>query len=467
MNLNFIIPASTREDVCLSKRGKLDKKKQGFTLVEILVVVLIMAAVFAGFYTTFMVGSRYIIDSKNRLGAIALANEKMEIIRNLSYANVGLLGGIPDGNIPEDEDTTVNGRKFHVHTYVQYIDDSLDGVFPADTNAIPNDYKVVKVSISWSDSTGTTQTVESISRFVPPGLETTDGGAPLAINVQGSDGSPVPQASVHIVNNSVTPVVNFTVETDDVGHIMIPAAPESLGKYQFTISKSGYETVATVDPTSVSYIPTYRNQDVLLNALNMHNYIEDHLSNLTIRARDYQNNAIANIQFSIKGGKIIGRTALIEDVFNMDAAATTDSGGDKEYNDISPGNYTISMSANSQYEFIDYEPSTNPFALVPGATTACTLRVADKNKDSLSVTVINTTGSFIANAKITLTDKYGTNIFSEKLTSARGVMFYPDGENQLLPDTYTLTVEASSYTIQTKSITIDKLTKETIELVAS
>ena len=308
---------------------KFNIKKQGFTLVEILVVMLIISVVFAGFYTTFMVGSRYIIDAKNRLGAIALANEKMEIIRNLAYDNVGLLHGVPDGNIPEEENVTANGRSFHVHTYVQYIDDPLDGLAP--TDPIGNDYKIVKIVISWSDTTGKTQEVASMSRFVPPGLETTDGGAPLAIIVKGSDNTAVKQATVHIVNSAVTPTLDFTVETDDNGNIMIPAAPLSSGGYQFTISKDGYETVKTVDPASVSYIPAYRNQDVLPNTLNMYTYIEDQLSNLTIQARDYQDNAIANIQFSIAGGKNLSSNTI---VYNMNTTGSTGADGNKEYNNV-------------------------------------------------------------------------------------------------------------------------------------
>jgi prepilin-type N-terminal cleavage/methylation domain-containing protein len=443
-----------------------DKRQQGFTLVEILVVMLIVSVVFVGFYTTFMVGSRYIIDSKNRLGAVALMNEKMEIIRNLAYNNVGLLGGIPDGNIPEDEDVTASGKNFHVHTYVQYVDDPLDGVFPADT--IPNDYKIVKVVVSWNGSQGQMQNVSAISRFVPPGLETTDGGAPLAINVKGSDNSHVAQAAVHIVNNAVTPVIDFTVQTDNDGHLMIPAAPASSGGYQFTISKSGYETVATVDPHSVPYTPTYRHQDVLLNILNMYDYIVDKLSTLTIKTSDYQNNPVSDIHFSIKGGKVIGHIDPDQDVVNMDIAdVATNTNGEKKYTDISPGNYIITMAANTQYELIDHDPSMTPCALIPGATSEYKLLLADKTKDSLAVTVTNMTDSPIENALVTLTDSGGTEIFSAKPTSKSGIIFYPDGENPLLPETYTLKVEASGYAEQDTSVTIDKLTKETIKLVAN
>ena len=443
------------------------KNKSGFTLIEVLAVMFIAAVIFTAFYTVSMVGTRFIIEAKNRLGANALANEKMEIIRNLEYDDVGIQGGIPDGNVPEDEDVTANSKAFHVHTFIQYVDDPLDGVFPADT--IPDDYKVAKITVSWQDSKNQTQTVDLVSLFMPPGLETTAGGAPLAINVNGSDGSAVAQANVEIKNSSLTPAVDFTVQTDNTGHLMLPAAPASLGKYQITVSKGGYETVATVDPASVPYTPTYSNATVLLSALNSYDYIEDQLSNLTVQALDYQNNPAPSIQFSIVGGMIIGRDASNNSVYDMNTTGTGDATtGQKVYSQISPGNYAIAMSANAKYEFVDFDPSMSPLALVSGTSATYTLRVADKSIDALSLNIVDAdTGAPIAGAQATLTDATSTAIFTNKLSSLRGVVFYPDVATPLLPGAYTLSVSADGYTTQTTSVTINKLTDVQIKLAKS
>lgn len=444
----------------------LNKKNKGFSLVEVLIAILIIGVAFTGFYTTFSLGARYIGESKNRLGAVALANEKMEIARNLKYDNVGLQGGVPAGNIPQDEDSSVNGKAYHVHTLIEYQDDPLDGVYPADP--ISNDYKVVKITISWQDSRGATQSINSVSRFVPPGLESTVGGAPLAINVKGSDDSPVPQASVHIVNTAVSPAINFTVETDNTGHLMIPAAPDSMNNYQITVSKSGYETVATVDPASVPYTPNYANASVLLNVLNVYDYIQDHLSSLTVQALDYQNNPVPDISFSIKGGKVIGRDTANVDVVNLNGNGTTDSAGKKEYPNISPGNYTVIMDANADFAFIDYDPSSQLFPLIPETSESYTLRMASKNTDALFLKVIdNATSSPIAGAQVTLTDADSKDVFSGKATSLSGILYYPDSATPLVPGVYTLKVEDPGYVTQTKSVTIDKLTQEEIKMVAN
>lgn len=439
------------------------QKKEGFSLVEVLMVMFIASVVFVTFYKVSTVGARYIIESKNKLGAVAIANEKMEIIRNLKYDDVGIQGGIPSGNLLEDEDVTENAHAYHVHTYVQYQDDPFDGVAPADL--IPNDYKSVKVVVSLLDSAAQSQQVSSLSRFVPPGLEANAGGAPLAINVKGSDGVPVKQANVHITNSSVSPAINFSVQTDDDGHLMIPSAPESLGGYHIDISKSGYEAVSTVDPSSVAYTPTYRNPDVLLGALNMYDYIEDKLSDLTIRSLDYQNNPVADIGFSIKGGRVIGRDALGADKVETDAIGTTDINGEKKYSPISPGIYNIIMDDNAKYEFIDFEPSISPEVLAPGTQVDYIFRLVDKSKDSLVLKVTDAvTHTPIMDAKVTLTDSGGNDIFSNKSPDSSGILVYPDSADPLTGGAYTLKIEASNYAIYTDSISINKLTKKDVEL---
>lgn len=90
---------------------------------------------------------RAILESKNRLGATALANQRMEIIRSIDYTSIGTkhwngsawVYGIPAGELIEEEDVSVNTTLYHVDTFVQYVDDTFDGVTPTDT--IPTDYK--------------------------------------------------------------------------------------------------------------------------------------------------------------------------------------------------------------------------------------------------------------------------------------------------------------------------------------
>ncbi len=455
------------------------KFQKAFSLIEILIVVFIMSVAFLAFYTVSTVGTKYIIESKNRLAAVALVNEKMEIARNLAYDDIGTVGGFVEGDIPENEDVSANGRSYHVETSVTYVDDSLDGKYPSD--AIPNDYKTVKIIVSWTDSNGQNQSVSSLSNFIPPGLESSVGGAPWVINVSESDASGVPQSSVHIVNNDVSPVKNTTIQTDSSGYILVTSAPESLGGYHITVSKSGYETVETMD-TTATFSPIYPHASVALGSLNTYNFVQNELSNLTVKTADYQNNSVGSIGFSIGGGKLIGHDYVENPVgsglfywvsrFNM--ASTTDTtgstSGEKEYAGISPGSYNIEMASNAQYKFIDFDPSASPAVLVPGTSLTYTIRVAPKNVNALFVKITDAAGNPVAGATAKLSDVSGsTEIFSGKISSLRGVIFYPDGATPLVSGNYTLVIEAIGFETETKSITIvdGNITEENIQLTTS
>ncbi|EKE20022.1 MAG: hypothetical protein ACD_8C00066G0007 [uncultured bacterium] len=447
-------------------------KYSGFSLVEVLIVMFIAAIVFTTFYTTATLGTKYIIESKNRLGAVAFLNEKVEISRNLKYDDVGIEGGVPSGKLIEQEDVSANGRVYHVRSSVQYIDDPLDGEFPADI--IPNDYKIAKVTVSWKGTDGTDQEISSVLRFVPPGLEASAGGAPLAINVKGGDGEAVKQSQVHIVNTTVVPALNFTVQTDDVGHIMLPSAPESMGGYQITVSKNGYETVATqnspaLDYKNDEYIPIYTHGTVLLGALNMYDYIQDKLSKIIIKTTDYQNLPIGDIAFAIDGGKVLGLDAVNANVYNLHEAGVTDVGtGQKEYSNVSPGNYVVAMTANAQYDFVDYLPNLSSIAVAPGTDFVYEVKLADKNINGIMVNVSDSVENLpIVDAKVSLKDDSGVDIFVQKPVSVNGVMYYPDSANPLSAGSYTLKVEATNYTTQEVTVNINELTKVEVKLVVS
>jgi prepilin-type N-terminal cleavage/methylation domain-containing protein len=447
------------------------KLNKGFSLIEVLIVVFLAAIVFASFYSVSTVGTRYIIEAKNRLAASALVNEQMEIIRNLPYDKIGIQGAVDiPGNLLQDTSVTANGKTYEVSTSIRYFDDPMDGVYPADT--IPNDYKIVRIIVSWNDSNGQHQEVSSTSRVVPPGLETSVGGSPLSINIISNDGgivTPVAQASVHITNNTVSPAINDTIQTDNDGHIMLPAAIVASGD-KLIITKNGYETVATMD-TTATFIPIYKHVDVIAGALNQYSFEQNKLANLHVRSADYQNNPVGNIGFSIGGGKIIANDNLGNVVYNMaNTTGTTDSTtGEKEFAGISPGAYNISMNANANYEFIDFDPAVSPAILASGSDYTYTIRVAPKTIPALFLKVSDSVdNAVIAGADVTLTDGSNADIFTSKKSSLNGIVFYPDVATPLMAGSYTLKIVANGYVTKTQPITIDNtLTSLEIKLARS
>jgi len=251
-------------------------------LIEALVLMFIFSIITVTFYSVFSLGMRYIIESKNRLGALALANEKMEIVRNLNYDQIGTTGGVPDGDIPEAENLTVNTRTYQVKTLVKLVDDPLDDVAPDDE--APNDYKSVKITVSWEGGASQNSQVVLISNFSPPSLETSSGKGILSVNIVDSTGAPVSQATVHMINNSLTPAIDTTQATNNNGNIMFLEMLPAISSYELTVSKDGYEIISTVDPNSVFYTPVDSNASVVEGFINSKSIVIDKVSDLKIKS---------------------------------------------------------------------------------------------------------------------------------------------------------------------------------------
>src|SRR5690606_13925038 len=100
-----------------------------------------------------LVSSLYTLISFNRarISAKHLAQEKMELIRNLPYDEIGTQGGIPSGSLLQNESIQQNGLNFNVKTDIIYIDDPFDDTSPDDL--LPTDYKRVRVDVSWGGIT--------------------------------------------------------------------------------------------------------------------------------------------------------------------------------------------------------------------------------------------------------------------------------------------------------------------------
>jgi len=141
-----------------------------------------------------------------------LANQKLELAHNLSYNQVGTVGGIPAGSIPETEAITLNKITYTVKTTVFYIDDPFDGSFPNDSLAW--DYKRVKVKVSWSGALSGELFLQT--DIAPKGIETTGSGGVISVLVFDADGEAVPQADINVRNDQVNPPINAFYQHDKI-----------------------------------------------------------------------------------------------------------------------------------------------------------------------------------------------------------------------------------------------------------
>lgn len=258
------------------------RHKGGFTLIEVLVSLFVASLLVLAIYSMFDYSLRVIRTNKAKIGAMSLANEKMERIRNLPYDSIGTSGGIPAGAIPQTEQITRNGSNYTLSTQVIYIDDPFDGIVGGTPNdLLGNDYKRVRINVSWSGFLA--DSVSIISDVAPKGIESNAGGGTLYITVFNANGSAVSGANVHIENTAVNPQVLIDIVTDSAGHVILPGAPASIESYKITVNKAGYSTDKTYDRDPITNPnPTKPHASVFEGQKTDISFAIDQVSSLTI-----------------------------------------------------------------------------------------------------------------------------------------------------------------------------------------
>lgn len=448
------------------------KNKQGFTFIESLVLLFVVSVVIVTFYSVFTVGTNHIIESKNRLGAISLANQEMEVIRNLAYNDVAVVGGVPSGSIDPNKYVAVNTRTFHVFTDIKYYDDPFDGVHegtPDDT--IPYDYKTARVTIKWGNETGSQQ-VYLAATFVPPGVETSAGGGTLIINATDSGGQGVPSTSVYLFNSETGTDHNTVTDAD--GHLALPGTQEaSLNTYEITLAKSGYETVSTFPPfPTTSFHPNEIHASVSEGALTQKDITINLLSDTEITTVNPLGDVVGSIEFNLLGGRILGtENGSGDSVYNYGQNSTSDAAGKKSIEDISPGTYKLKLegAADTNYALLKVDlgsdDNSDDFVLPAGVSIGVDVIIADKSIPSFIIIVTDDEDGCIENASVKLVNAaqgYDVTLMTDKY----GKAYFPhNATTPLQNDNYNLTVSATGFNDDNSVVVINNLTNQTIELI--
>ncbi len=452
------------------------KNHSGFTLIEMLAFLFVFSVITVSFYAAWTTGTRYIILAKNRLIANALANEKMEVVRNLAFEDVALATSVPPGNLSQNEDVARNGLTFHVFTQIRNEDDPYDGLYPYDTIGGFVDYKYVKITVSWE---GGNQSVTTSSRFVPAGIEQPSTGLGiLVVNVTSdkNQNALVPQSNVRVRNADTG--LDETHSTDNFGRLMLVGLAESIGKYQITLTKNDYETVVTLPPyDETPFFPVHEHASVITGAINTINMFQNELTNFTLKTTDYLENTAPNINFNLKGGQKIGTDIVDSDIaiYNLDEAGQTGSNGIKDYGKISPGLYEFNLlesgyliiGINPVESFSEINPNIASFYLEHGSTEELVVNISPNNTTALLVKV-KSDNSPVSGSEVHLTNASGYD--ATIITGDDGMAFFPNAEDPLFSDgTYDLAVTAPNHNDYSGQVTIDanNLKEEIVLLTGS
>ncbi len=285
-----------------------NSNQKGFSLVEVIFVAALTTLVFGALFASFQYTLKLVNNYRAQLSALSVANDRMEYIRSLPYDDVGTVSGIPAGTIPQNSTTTLNGIVFSERVLVEYVDDPADGLNSSDSNAIPSDYKRVKLEYTWQIG-GSTSTQALISNIVPRAVESTAGGGTVRINVIDENSALLPGASVRLINNTTTSTIDVTRITDASGAALISGAPAA----------SSYEVIvtATIAGHSYSIAKTYEattsNPNPIVSPFTV---LEADISTLTFQIGELSD-------LDIKTRSAINEGSFLEDFTDLSSVATS------------------------------------------------------------------------------------------------------------------------------------------------
>jgi type II secretory pathway pseudopilin PulG len=216
-------------------------RQAGFSFVEMIIVTSIMVVVFGSIIIAFQTVIELNQQSRVKLSAMSLANDRMEEFRSLPYDQVGVVAGFPAGTIPQNSVLSLNGYEIREAVRVDFVDDSGDGAGVNDSNFIQTDYKRIRTHYEWEVG-ARTETHTLVSNIVPRSIETNAGAGTIRIQVIDDQGNLLPGADVEVTSSSST--FNYQVSN--------PTGPT--GAALFTVpADSGYNATATANIAGTQY----------------------------------------------------------------------------------------------------------------------------------------------------------------------------------------------------------------------
>lgn len=424
----------------------------GQSLIGILIAMAVFSIISQAIFTVVGVSFNLVSYNRARITARHLAQEKLELIRNLPYDSVGTVGGIPSGPLAQEEQITRNKLNYTVRTTIIYVDDIFDDVVPNDL--LSSDYKRVRVEVSWQGIAGSRNSpVVFLTDIVPKGIETTEGGGTLSILVFDSNGNPLYQADVTIVA-ATDPAVNMQLQTGSNGRVLLPGAPACISCYQISVTKAGYSSDRTYSTSEVAN-PNKPHQTIREGQLTEISFAIDRLSTLNVvtkKGREDGFEALGNVNFIMRGDKTIGTDTDSQPVYKYNENLLTDGGGNLTLGNLEWDSYNLDLPTGSPYDFSGNNPSA-PISILAGSNSGLSLALSANSASSLLINFVDASLTSIASVSATLTDGGGFSSakFSGLTTDPDfGQVFFSNLVNQ----SYNITATASGYVDYTGSIDV-------------
>ncbi|MFA5134618.1 MAG: carboxypeptidase-like regulatory domain-containing protein [Patescibacteria group bacterium] len=432
-------------------------KAPGYSLVEVVVVLLIFTMMFLVMLSVFNNGISRLNDSKVKIIATEIASAQMEILRNINYIDLGTVSGSPAGAIPQTKQVTRSNINFTVTTTVKYFDDPFDGCAgeagggkdPAEWSRCadgtevnvardiptylnnPADYKKCDVEVSW-ESPSSPDPIKLSTIIAPPDLEgETDKGF-LLIEVLDADGAPVADANVHVTNSTVVPNVDIAMSTDSFGRLLLLDLEPSQYSYVITVTKDGYSTDRTCseDAAGTTCSDSEGVPDPYLEDVSVHEgeleektFFIDQLSTLSVNSYTQECAALDAIDLTLQGldKQYSVSPEILKNVIDLE----TDSGSTPHWasSEIEWNHYDLIINtAGYHIAGINHDLALN---ILPNTDTTVNVLLSPQTANALLVTVKDSgTETNLSNANVRVVNS--SQSFDESRLTGQGFIEQTD-----------------------------------------
>lgn len=368
--------------------------KKGFGLLEVMIAVAIFVVFAVGIYSGIQYVFKVVYQSRLRILESSILNEQIEIIRNLSFYDVGIINGSPAGVLTKTETIRRNDIDFLITRTIRNIDDPFDGTIDGEPkDLVPADYKMVQIDVICSHCSQ--QEPLSVITYVSPKLlegDPTHGA--LFIKVFDADARPVQGASVQVVATSTNPAIDLIEFTDNEGMVKLLDLGEGMDVYHITVSKPGYTTDQTLSPSIENPYPIKPPASVQAQNVSEISFSIDKISSINLNTINSICQPVANASITLAGSKLRGTEP---EILKFTSTIHTNASGNYLFNNLEWDIYDL--YANN-YDVLGSIPAS-PLILLPGMEQNTQLILGPNTANSLLVLVRdNITKQPLSNAQV-------------------------------------------------------------------
>ena len=117
---------------------------------ELIFAVSVAGLMLVGLLTAVTFNVKTATLNKVKLGAIAVLNKEIEQIRAMKYKDIGIISQNPAGTLEASGNYEFNKINYTVIRNVAWVDSDKDGIGVNDTDSNPDDFKQVKITVTWN-----------------------------------------------------------------------------------------------------------------------------------------------------------------------------------------------------------------------------------------------------------------------------------------------------------------------------